>query len=259
MNPAIYDTVSCDIETDKISILRATGSTIKFPGFLAVYEEREDKGNDEEKAKEDQEKRLASSRKRTNASTARSPIPPIIHTPSSPLYRSLSCQRTRKIGIGRPSTYATIMNKIQSRDYTVKEKGSSNPPSSESDRPDARKQLHHDHGRQLYCAMEDELEHIAENNKNWKELIRDFWDDFIPVVETAEKEAFVPSVMTDLDCPECGHKLQKIWARKKYFYGCSNYPACDFTAPLEAINFNKDDYDPTFDWDQPCPKDAQAP
>jgi DNA topoisomerase-1 len=101
--------------------------------------------------------------------------------------------------------------------------------------------------------MEDQLEQVAEHNKNWKELIRDFWKDFIPLVEKAEKEAVVPKVMTERDCPKCGNKLQKIWARNKYFFGCSNYPDCDFTAPLEALDFKREDYDPTFDWDQPCP------
>jgi DNA topoisomerase I len=105
--------------------------------------------------------------------------------------------------------------------------------------------------------MEDELEHIAENQLNWKALIRDFWAKFIPFVETAEKEAFVPRVETEIKCPECGkHNLQKIWSRKKYFYGCSDYPNCKFTAPIEALSFNKEDYDSTFDWDQKCPKDG---
>ena len=106
------------------------------------------------------------------------------------------------------------------------------------------------------AAMEDELELVAENKKNWKEIIRDFWKNFIPTVEAAEKEAFVPRILTDIDCPNCGHKLQKIWARKKYFYGCSNYPECEFTTSAEALDFKKEDYDPTFNWDQPCPKCA---
>ena len=104
--------------------------------------------------------------------------------------------------------------------------------------------------------MEDELEHVAENTKNWKELLKEFWESFNPAVLAAEKEAFVPKEATDIDCPLCGKKLQKIWSRNKYFYGCSNYPECKFTAPLEALNFKKEDYDPNFDWDQPCPKCA---
>lgn len=254
MNPAIYDTVSCDIATNKGIYLRATGSTIKFPGFLAVYEEREDT---EEKAKADAEKRLPPLEK-GQALQLLEVVSQQAFTRPPPRFTEASLvKELEKSGIGRPSTYATIMNKIQSRDYTVKEKGSLKP--TELGRVIAQMlensfTMIMDVG--FTVAMEDELERIAENQRAWKELIRDFWDKFMPVVATAEKEAFVPRVMTDLNCPECGHKLQKIWARKKYFYGCSNYPACPFTAPLEAINFNKEDYDPTFDWDQPCPKDG---
>jgi DNA topoisomerase-1 len=147
------------------------------------------------------------------------------------------------------------MNKIQSRDYTTKEKGTLRP--TELGKVIA-KMLEDNFGMIMdigfTAAMEDELEHIAENQQDWKSLIRDFWEKFIPFVQTAEKEAFVPKVETDLKCPECGHNLQKIWSRKKYFYGCSDYPNCKFTAPVEALSFNKEDYDPTFDWDQHCPK-----
>src|SRR5579862_1145330 len=257
MNPAIYDTVSCDIVTDKNINLRATGSTIKFPGFLAVYEEREDKGNAEEKAKEEQEKRLPSLTTGQMLQLLEVQSQQAFTRPPARFTEASLVKELEKSGIGRPSTYATIMNKIQSRDYTVKEKGSLKP--TELGRVIAQMlensfTMIMDVG--FTAAMEDELERIAENQREWKDLIRDFWDKFIPTVATAEKEAFVPRVMTDLNCPECGHKLQKIWARKKYFYGCSNYPACPFTAPLESINFNKEDYDPTFDWDQPCPKDG---
>lgn len=259
MNPAIYDTVSCDIVTDKNINMRATGSTIKFPGFLAVYEEREDKAHTEEKAKEDQEKRLPPLEKGQKLQLLEVESLQAF-TRAPPRFTEASLvKELEKSGIGRPSTYATIMNKIQSRDYTVKEKGTLKP--TELGRVIAQ-MLENSFTMimdvNFTAAMEDELEHIAENQREWKDLIRDFWDKFIPVVATAEKEAFVPRIMTDLNCPECGHKLQKIWARKKYFYGCSNYPACPFTAPLESINFNKADYDPTFDWDQPCPKDGST-
>jgi DNA topoisomerase-1 len=259
MNPAIYDTVSCDIATDKNIMMRATGSTIKFPGFLAVYEEREDKIGAEEKAKEEQEKRLPPLEKGQMLELLEVQSHQAFTRPPPRFTEASLVKELEKSGIGRPSTYATIMNKIQSRDYTVKEKGSLKP--TELGRVIAQMLENNftmimDVG--FTATMEDELERIAENQRAWKDLIRDFWDKFIPFVSAAEKEAFVPRVMTDLNCPECGHKLQKIWARKKYFYGCSNYPACPFTAPLEALNFNKEDYDPTFDWDQPCPKCASA-
>ena len=69
-----------------------------------------------------------------------------------------------------------------------------------------------------------------------------------------KKKAHVPRLPTDRDCPKCGNKLEKIWARRKYFFGCEKYPDCDYTAPIEELELNKDDYIEDFDWDQPCPK-----
>jgi DNA topoisomerase-1 len=59
--------------------------------------------------------------------------------------------------------------------------------------------------------------------------------------------------MTDIDCPLCGAKLQKIWAKGRYFFGCSRYPDCSYTASEEQRTFNKEDYADGFNWDQPCP------
>ena len=255
MNPAIYDTVSCDIETNKNIMLRATGSVIKFSGFLAVYEEKQDKGNAEEKEKEEQEKTLPPLQEGQPLLLLEVESQQAFTRPPPRFTEASLVKELEKSGIGRPSTYATIMNKIQSRDYTTKEKGTLKP--TELGRVIA-KMLEDNFGMIMdvgfTAAMEDELEHIAENQQNWKTLIRDFWEKFIPFVKTAEKEAFVPRLDTELKCPECGHNLQKIWSRKKYFYGCSDYPNCKFTSALEALEFNKEDYDPTFDWNQHCPK-----
>ncbi|MGC2596031.1 MAG: type I DNA topoisomerase [Rhabdochlamydiaceae bacterium] len=255
MNPAIYDTVSCDIETNKNIMLRATGSTIKFSGFLAVYEEKQDKEEKEEKEKEDQEKILPPLQEGQPLLLFEVQSQQSFTRPPPRFTEASLVKELEKSGIGRPSTYATIMNKIQSRDYTTKEKGSLKP----TELGIVIAKMLEDNFAMIMdvgftAAMEDELEHIAENQQDWKTLIRDFWEKFIPFVKTAEKEAFVPRIDTDLICPESGHILQKIWSRKKYFYGCSDYPNCKFTAPVEALTFNKEDYDPTFDWDQHCPK-----
>ncbi len=255
MNPAIYDTVSCDIETDKNIMMRATGSVIKFSGFLAVYEERQDKSQTEEKEKEDQDKILPPLQEGQPLLLFEVQSQQAFTRPPPRFTEASLVKELEKSGIGRPSTYASIMNKIQSRDYTTKEKGTLKPTELGIV---IAKMLEENFGMIMdvgfTAAMEDELEHIAENQLEWKTLVRDFWAKFIPFVETAEKEAFVPRVETDIKCPDCGKNLQKIWSRKKYFYGCSDYPNCKFTAPLEALSFKREDYDPTFDWDQNCPK-----
>ncbi len=249
MNPAVYDTISADIETSQNIMMRASGSTIKFSGYLAAYEEKKDTGEEEEAGKtlppleENMPLRLAD----LNSSQSFTKPPPRFTEAS--LVKELE-----RLGIGRPSTYAAIMNKIQSRDYTIKENQALKP----TELGKIICQMLEENFAPIMdvtftAQMEDQLEQIAEHNKDWKELIRDFWKDFIPLVDKAEKDAVVPKVTTDLDCPKCGQKLQKIWAKRGYFYGCINYPTCDFTASLEAMEFKREDYDPNFNWDTPCP------
>jgi DNA topoisomerase-1 len=147
------------------------------------------------------------------------------------------------------------MNKIQSRDYTVKESGTLKPTELGKIICEMLEQNFAPIMDVTFTAqMEDQLEQVAEHKKDWKELIRTFWKDFSPLVDKAEKDAVVPKVLTDRDCPKCGaHKLHKIWARNNYFYGCSGYPECDFTASVDGLDFKKEDYEPSFNWEQHCP------
>jgi DNA topoisomerase I len=249
MNPAIYDTVSVDIKCDHIS-LRATGSILKFKGFLAVYTERFDK---DDINKISDETPLPNIEQGDNLSLREVKKTQSHTKPPSRFTEASLVKELEKSGIGRPSTYAAIMNKIQSREYTTKDNGALKP----TDLGKVIAQMLEDNFPTIMdvgftASMEDELEKIAENKSNWKELLKSFWKDFEPLVEKAELEAVVPKVTTDIDCPKCGKKLQKIWSRSKYFYGCSNYPECDFTVAIEALTFNKDDYAEDFDWDQLC-------
>lgn len=254
MKPAVYDTVSCEIQTDQDLTLRATGSIIKFKGFLAVYEEREDL-DEEEKNKQDADKLLPPVKEGQTltlldiASNQSFTKPPPRYTEAS-LVKELE-----KSGIGRPSTYASIMNKIQGRAYTTKERLALKP----TELGKIIAQMLENHFAMIMdikftARMEDDLDEIADAKQDWKEFLDQFWTKFVPVLEKAEKEAFVPKLMTDINCPKCGNKLQKIWSRDKYFYGCSNYPDCKFTVSIEALEFKKEDYAENFDWDQACPK-----
>lgn len=250
MMPAIYDTVSADITGgDKSILVRATGSQIKFQGFLAVYEERQDDSDkdDENKILPHLEEGMQLALLDVTSDQA--------FTRPPPRYTEASLvKELEKSGIGRPSTYAAIMNKIQSRDYTTKESGRLKPTEIGC----VIALLLENNFQTIMnigftAGMEDDLELVAENKKDWKGLLKNFWDDFIPTLEIAEKEGFVPKVMTDIDCPDCGSKLQKVWFKSKYFYGCSRYPDCSFSAPIEQLNFKKEEYADDFNWDQKCP------
>jgi len=249
MTSAIYDTVSCDIEANSRFIFRATGSILKFAGFLILYEEK----NDE--IENAQEMRL----------------PPLqggeilnllaLHhdqsfTKPPPRYTEASLIRElERSGIGRPSTYAAIMNKIQSRDYTLKEKGRLKPTElgciiTEMLVMNFNKIV--DTG--FTALMEDELELVAESKKDWKALLKQFWNDFFPTLELAKKTAKVPKIETNLICPKCGKSLQKVWSKSKYFLGCINYPECDYTSSIEEASFDKSLYKEDFQWEQKCSK-----
>ncbi|MDN3507485.1 MAG: type I DNA topoisomerase, partial [Simkaniaceae bacterium] len=252
MNPAIYDTVTCDIDTAQEMMFRATGSVIKFPGFLAVYEEKEDTTNDTKsddkilpKMEEGQKLTLIELEK--NQSFTR---PPPRYTEAS-LVKELEKQ-----GIGRPSTYASIMNKIQSRAYTEKERLNIIPTELGRVITQLLEENFTDIMNPSFTArMEGELDEIAEHKLEWKSFLKTFWSHFIPLVDAAIESAHVPKVGTDITCPQCKEgKLQKIWSRNKYFYGCDKYPDCSFACPMEALNFDRSEYAENFDWDQSCPK-----
>lgn len=250
MNPAVYDTLSADIDTDQDLVLRATGSILKFPGFLAVYEE---KGDDE--GKEDENRQLPPLEEGQQLRLHELFSDQAFTKPPPRFSEASLVKELERLGIGRPSTFAAIMNKIQSRDYTVKESNRLKP--TELGRVIAA--LLEDNFKEIMnigftAQMEDDLESIAESRKDWKLLLKEFWTAFAPTLQAAQEGAFVPKLETDIVCPKCGiATLQKIWYKTKYFYGCSRYPDCDFRAPLEELSFNRDDYAEGFNWDQPCP------
>lgn len=250
MASALYDTVSVDIATDQQITLRATGSQLRFKGYLAVYEEKEDEEPTPEGEARLPELTVGDPLKLLKVTADQSFTKPPPRFTDASLVKELE-----KSGIGRPSTYATIMNKIQSRAYTVKEQQRLKP--TELGRVIA--QFLEENFAEIMnvgftAAMEDELEEIAANKKEWKAVIRHFWEEFFPTMERAEKEAFVPKVATDLPCPKCGKPLQKIWSKARYFFGCSGYPECDYTSSEAELAFKKEEYAEDFAWEQPCPK-----
>lgn len=250
MMPAIYDTVSCDIQAGPIYLLRATGSRLKFPGFLSVYEELRDEDNEKEEEMPIPELTEGQNLHLESLEATQSFTRPPPRFTEATLIKELE-----KSGIGRPSTYATIMKKISARDYTTKEQGRLKP--TELGRiviEMLEKSFQEVMSIGFTASMEDSLEEVASNEKEWHSLLKEFWDKFSATLEVAKIEAHPPKVLTDIPCPKCQAPLQKIWFRSKYFLGCSKYPECDYSASLEETTFDKSQYKADFNWDQPCPK-----
>lgn len=256
MKPAIYDTVSCDITNTNKMLFRASGSVIKFKGFLLAYEEKEDREKEDIDAEAKKSGKLLPHLNEGDLLSLLDTHHTQSFTKPPPRFTEASLvKELERLGIGRPSTFASIMNKIQSRSYTTKEKMTLKP--TELGKVIAQ-MLEGNFGLIMdigfTARMEDDLDEIAADHMEWKSFIKDFWQKFAPMIETAEKEAHVPKIETDMKCPTCGSPVQKIWAKNKYFFGCSNYPDCNYTAAIEQIDFKKEDYAEDFDWDQKCPK-----
>jgi DNA topoisomerase I len=252
MESALYDTLSANILAGTEIVLRATGSILKFPGFLAVYEEKEDEDNLKESDKKLpplQEAQKLELEKVTSEQGFTRPPP---RFSEASLIKELEKQ-----GIGRPSTYEAIMNKIQGREYTAKESGRLKPTELGRIVVD----MLETHFQEIMnidftVKMEDDLEAISENKIAWKALIKDFWNRFIPTLAKAEESAFVPKVLTSHICPDCGKSLQKIWYKSRFFFGCAGYPECKYSIPAEELQFNREDYADHFNFDQSCPQCA---
>jgi len=240
MAPAIYDTLRVIIGADgkeHAYLLRASGSTIKFPGFLKVY----DRSNqDERQAKKDLEripKDLAAGR-----SQDLEQLLPEQHftKPPARFSEATLVSTLEENGIGRPSTYAPIMDTLQRRGYVQKEGRRLAPTETGVTVNDLLTEFFPNIVDVNFTAkMESDLDLVASGEQPWQEVVKEFYGPFSQRVEHAREE--MPEVDAGpqpigRECPECGHDLVLRWGRHGKFIGCSNFPDCRHTEPwLEKI------------------------
>jgi DNA topoisomerase I len=259
MESAVLDQVTVDIASgDKTVQLRTTGSVVKFPGFLTLYDEGQD-----EKAEDDENATILPDVQEAEALDRREVIPEQHFTEPPPRYSEASLvKKLEELGIGRPSTYASIIEVLQRRNYV---------------KIDRKRFIPEDRGRivtsflQTYfpryveygftAHLEEELDDISSGKTEWHQVLREFWKAFSAAVGET-KELRVREVLDKLDeelgphffpandnagaksprtCPSCadgrlGLKLGKFGA----FIGCSNYPTCKFTRKLGIVDPEKD-------------------
>jgi DNA topoisomerase-1 len=242
MAPAIYDTVSVDIEAKAgppapVYLLRASGSTVRFAGFLAVYEE----AREEDPAGDDDEGKRIPPLNDGDLLDLLRLLPEQHFTQPPPRYTEASLVKAlEEHGIGRPSTYAPILSTIQQRGYVVREEKRLAPTETGFIVND----LLVDHFADIVdlgftARMEAELDEIAEGEREWVPVLREFYEPFAEKLKLAEAEMPVVNSGPEYlgrDCPESGHPLVIRWGRYGKFIGCSDFPRCRYTEPwLEKI------------------------
>ena len=231
MESAAFDTTTVDISAGNFR-LRAFGSVMRFPGWLTLYQNGESKDDDEEKGAEDipplQEGKALKLEKIDPQQNFTQPPPRFTE---GTLVRELE-----ENGIGRPSTYATIIATIQNRDYVDKEKGKFVPTELGLLISDLMVSHFGDIVDIGYTArLEEELDEIEEGKLHWIDALNEFNEKFRKDLKKAEAEMRDikrEEIPTDLICPECGKPLVKKWGRYGHFLACSGYPDCKHTQEL---------------------------
>ena len=227
MTAARFDTVSVDIRLGgDDTLFRASGQTLVFPGFIAVYQEDTDDSTEEEGGK----------------------LPPLEEgdvlpldklygeqhfTQPPPRFTEASLVKTlEEHGIGRPSTYASIISTLQAREYALLEKKRFTP--TDVGRVVNRFLSEHftryvDYG--FTAQMEDELDEISDGKRDWIPVLEAFWKDFDKLIQEKKNidRKDVTQELLDEACPKCGKPLSTRLGKRGSFVGCTAYPECDYT------------------------------
>ncbi|MBI3128880.1 MAG: type I DNA topoisomerase [Candidatus Tectomicrobia bacterium] len=263
MAPAVYDQTSVDITAEDL-LLRATGSVLKFPGFLDVYQERTEEAEGPPDSEEENGRAGAGGRDRLLPSldegdpvrlrgteAASNGVLPEQHfTQPPPRYTEAALvKELEEDGVGRPSTYATILDTLEKRKYvTVERRKRQFTPTSlgrEVNKllvrgfPDVM-------DVKFTAKMESDLDDIEKGSTPWLPILRTFYDRFDRTVQTAKKA--LPNLKThtepvDRACPECGEPLVKKFSKNGWFISCSAYPDCKFSESLPEEGSPEEDED----------------
>lgn len=227
MVDAKFDATTVDINVGE-GVFRATGQVLVFAGFLSVYQE----GEDEEDAAEDQKKL---------PEMAVGDVVPVDNlygeqhfTQPPPRFNEATLVKAlEEFGIGRPSTYASIIKTLKDREYVIVEQRRFQP----TDTGEIVNKFLTEHFEQYVdydftAKLEDQLDEIANGKREWIPVMDKFWKGFHKQV--VEKEGIERAKFTteelDETCPQCGnHKLQIKFGRAGRFVACAGYPECSYT------------------------------
>jgi DNA topoisomerase-1 len=232
MMPAVFDQTTIDIEAGRF-LFRASGSVLKFDGFLRVYEEGRD-----EKSEEDEEAGRKLPLVQQGDDLKLNAILPEQHfTEPPPRYSEATLVKAlEEKGIGRPSTYAAIMTTILDREYVEKHEGRFHPTALGTTVNDLLVDSFGDLFNESYTArMEEELDEIEEGKLKWTAALHEFYGKFakdLKIAEVEMKKKKVEAIPTDEICENCGSGMVIKFGRFGQFLACSNYPECRTTREI---------------------------
>ena len=228
MSHAVFNMVTVDIKAYKY-LFRATGSKVKFPGFLVVYDNLSKDERDEDRVlpelEEGQELSLIS-------------LKPQQHfTQPPPRYTEASLVKTlEEEGVGRPSTYAPTIDTIQNRGYVLKEKKNLVPTELGQIVVDLMKEFFHDIiDLEFTASLEDKLDLVEEGDVPWIEVVDNFYIPFQKTIQYAEKEMEeikIQDEVSDVVCEKCGKNMVYKHGRYGKFLACPGFPDCRNTKPI---------------------------
>jgi DNA topoisomerase-1 len=226
MAPAVFDQTAIDIEAGRVG-LRANGQVMKFAGFLEVYAETVE---DSASADEDANRSLPEVKEGEPLKLV--DIKPEQHFTQPPprFSEATLVKELEEKGIGRPSTYATILSTVQDRGYVEKKEGRLYPTELGNVVNGLLVQSFPDIVSTDFTAqMEERLDQVEEGQVDWVKLLKDFYGPFEETVEKAKvemKNLKREEQPTDEVCEKCGNKMVIKWGRNGHFLACSGYPDC---------------------------------
>lgn len=250
---ATLDTVAVDFACGEGNNFRANGSTVVNPGFLAVYQE----GVDDKKDSDADDKMLPPLE--VGEIVQLKDIRADQHfTEPPPRYSEASLVKSlEEYGIGRPSTYATIISTLQQREYVKLEKKRFTP--TDVGRIVNKFLTEHFHNYVDYdftAKLEDQLDAVSRGEAQWIPLLERFWSTFKQLIDektkTVQRED-VTSEALDEACPKCSKPLQIRLGKWGRFIGCSGHPDCDYTRNLEGENNSSTTNEPVVVEGRNCP------
>jgi len=236
MESALLDTVTVEVsgEGQHQYLFRASGSTIRFPGFLVVFEDSRD---EDFRADDEENVRIPAGLEENQKQQLVRLIPEQHFTQPPPRFTEATLIAVlEENGIGRPSTYAPILSTIQERGYVVRENKRLSPTDTGITVNDLLVRHFEDIVNVNFTAqMESELDEVASGSRKWADVVGEFYESFEPELKKAQLE--IPVSKPELEklgraCPLCGNELVYRYGRFGKFISCSTFPTCRHTEPF---------------------------